>query len=205
VGDQAMTRGSHLWVDLGLQVRQPALKIWSGGILLNVDGRYANQSKTFPWYFEFELSLHANQAILVVDTAGWSEVDYRVVLDRSGNIFDLSDVDPDSLFATYLGPSYTKLKKDVTARDNLVLSLRLETWFPTLDGRWAGDVLLAPVYWREEYVLRAESHQLAGLGVRHQSSWGSLGLTQSLRVGYGVHETDWRYWYDVSLMLGRWR
>jgi len=204
VGDRAMASGSYFWVDMGLQVRRPAEKIWSGGIMIGLDGRYASKNKQYPWAFEFELSVHANQAILVVDTAGWSEVDYRVLMDSYGNNFSVSDINPDSLFKTYLGPSYDKLVEDITARDNFVASLRLETWFPVLDMRILGDLYAAPVYWREEYILRAESHQLAGAGLRQQISWRGTSFTQSLRGGYGVGESDYRYWYDLTLQLGKW-
>lgn len=172
--------------------------------MVGLDGRYASKNKHYPWAFEFELSVHANQAILVVDTAGWSEVDYRVLVDRYGNNFSVSDINPDSLFKTYLGPSYDKLVDDITARDNFVASLRMETWFPVLDMRILGDLYAAPVYWREEYILRAESHQLAGAGLRQQMSWRGTSFTQSLRGGYGVGEGDFRYWYDLTLQLGKW-
>lgn len=203
-GSQALASGSHLWLDMGLQIRRPTAKLWSGSVMFNAEGRYASQNKKYPWAFEFELSVHANQAILVVDTAGWSEIDYTVVVDNGGTV-SADDLDPDSLISAYLGPSYDKLVKDATARDNMVGSLRLETWFPVLDMSALGDLFAAPVYWREEYVMRAESHQLAGLGLRQQWSWQGMGFTQSLRGGIGAGENGFRFWYDLQVMLGKWK
>lgn len=204
LGDRAMTSGSWLWVDMGFQVRKPSDQIWSGGVMGNIEGRYASKDKRHPWVFEGELSVHANQAILVVDTSGWANRDYQVLFDTSNGNFNIEDLNQDSIFHTYLGPAADKLLDDITARDNVVVSLRLESWIPLLALPYVGDFSAGPAYWREEYVLHQESHQLLGGGLRHSWSYRKLGLVHSLRMGYDPARDANRFWYDLLISFGRW-
>ena len=206
LGERGLAHGDWLYVDLGLQLRNPDARLVTGGFMTGVEGHWTSESKTHPWVFEMEINVHSNQAILVVDTSNWSNTNMVVTLNSNTQNLSLNDFNSDSILNQMFGPAYKKILTDVSARDNTVAVSRFEGFVPAFSMGDAGDILLGAVLWREDYLNGVDLNQWAGLSIRHQGEWSYFNLTQTFRFGLfsgAKHSGFLRY--DLVMNLGTWR
>lgn len=206
LGESGLAHGNWLYVDLGLQLRNPGKKLVTGGFMFGVEGHWTSPNKKNPWVFEFELNAHSNQAILVVDTNDWQEAELVLTLDPNGENVSMKDVDTDSLLNELFGPVYEKIIHDATEKENTVLVTRLEGFYPVYNLGTSGVVMVGVVGWREDYLNGFDLNQWAGLSLRHQGDWRYFNLTQTLRFGlFSGGKQDGTVRYDVQVNLGTWK
>jgi len=205
LGERGLARGDWFYIDFGLQLRNPTARLVTGGFMTGVDGHWTSSSKAHPWVFEMEVNVHSNQAIIVIDTTGWKNTPLIVKLNASNQTLSLGSLNTDSLMNQLFGPVYSKIVKDVSAKDNTVAVSRFEGFVPTISSNTFGTILLGAVVWREDYLNGVDLNQWAGLSIRHQAEWSYFNLTQTIRFGLfsgGKHDGFIRY--DLQMNLGVW-
>jgi hypothetical protein len=203
LGERGMARGNWLYLDMGLQLRNPTQKLITGGFMIGLDGHWISSNKARPWVFELEVNAHSNQAILVVDTSGWE--DTELVLTLNQEVLSLGNIDTDSLLYEMFGPAYSKIMSDASQKQNTVLLTRIEGLFPVAKFETLGMFLAGVVVWREDYLNTLSLNQWMGVSLRHQVEWRVFNLTQTIRYGLftgGVHAG---VRYDLQMNLGIWR
>ena len=173
MGRENEKRGRRLWVDAGITLRFPNSKLATGGIFGRILGEW-----TFPHaalgMVEFEIQGHVNQAIVVTDTSNLSFTFGDAILEFSQKYSSLVDA----------------VIQEATAKENLVLFSRLETWTRLGGGFWVG-----PGIWREEMPNAHRYFQRLGGGLRYQARLGEALAMHSFRVGWGSGGAGWSaYW-----------
>jgi hypothetical protein len=163
LGRENENLGRRLWVDAGLTMRMPDNKVAAGGIFGRLMGEW-----TFPGHalgkVEFEMQGHVNQALVVADTSNLQVI-------YGDDIFG---------FADKFSKVVDGIIEEATAKDNMVLYSRLESWSRLGAGFWAG-----PGIWREEMPNAHRYHQRLGMGLRYQARLGDALAMNSLRAGWG--------------------
>jgi len=205
LGERGLARGNWLYLDMGLQLRNPSEKLITGGFMLGVDAHLTSSDRRKPWIFELEMHAHSNQAILVVDTNGWEDTELVLTLDPNNSTLSLGQVNTDSLLEELFGPVYDKIMKDAAAKDNTVLTSRLEGLYPLVSLGSLGSIYGGVIAWREDYLTDVDLNQWSGFSIRHQAEWKYFHFTHTLRYGWftgGKERNALRY--DLLVNLGVW-
>lgn len=207
LGEKGLARDNWLYLDFGLQLRNPSDRLVTGGFLLGIDCRMTSQNRSFPWIFEFEMHAHVNQAILVVDTSDWRNMDFILSLDQNGPWEGgEDDLDTEKLLNEVFGPSAQKIMDDASDPENVVLASRLEFLVPFWnDPRW-GTFLGGGTVFREDFLIGLSLNQWVGPSLRHQWTWQWVQFEQGLRMGFWYSEdSGYKMRYYARLSLGLWR
>jgi hypothetical protein len=190
---EARTReGEFLFLDIGITGRRPHEKLVTGGIYFAADTRFIHK-RPFSFLSEFELSITANQVIVLADTTGIiphfnDSTELEAFLDSMEQFED-----------EYIALGEALLGESV-GRDNITALLRLEALVPLRRGFSAG-----PIFWSHITPYNVQMHQFVGLSLRYSKMWPHFNVEQTLRMGFGGTKQPFRMWWDMTAGLGRWR
>lgn len=179
LGTKQEKLGRRLWTDAGITLRMPDSKLLSGGFFARllaewtVPGAYLSQ-------VEFESQWHANQAMVITDTAG---------VQAAGNGI--------LQFATQYANAVQDIFAAATERENIVIFSRLEGWTYLGWGLWTG-----PGIWREDIPNARIYQQRVGGGLRYRLHLSETIATATARAGWGAGGDGWSLYTTLRLSFG---
>lgn len=173
---------NELWMDIGLVFRQPNSRMFSGGGMGRIEGRFRPATRV-PLEIEASMLGWVHQAILSVDTSGLRNT---LTLDRKSRTIDPT-------FKVKWEEAIDQIEADANDEGNIVLLSRLEAWYGLHRLLQVG-----PLLWREDRLIDANSRQYIGVGVRTQLVAGPVALRPALRTGWGPGAAGWGVWGDIA-------
>jgi hypothetical protein len=183
MGRKAEALDRSLWVDLGVSFRNPAPRVYAGGLYTRVNGEWHFPGSTFSW-IEMEVAGHVHHMMAVTDSAKFAtmlrdprDIISRDTLSRDGTL--------------------SKLIQDGFQKENVRFYSRIEALGPLGWGIYAG-----PTMWRDDVIIAREHFQRFGGALRFRSADDDNLYQFTLRVGWGPGGDGWGAYGSMRLSFG---
>lgn len=173
-----------LWADLGLAFRNPAPRIFAGGLYMRLNGEWHFPGSPLSWV-EMEVTGHMHHVMAATDSGTFA----TLLLDTT----DIIARDTLSLD----GP-LSRLIRDGFRKDNVRFHTRVEALGPIGWGFYAG-----PTMWREDVPIAGEHDQRFGAALRFRGTPRGHLYQFTLRGGWGPGGDGWGAYGSLRVALAR--
>jgi hypothetical protein len=183
MGRKAEAQDRKLWADIGFAFRNPAPRVYAGGIYTRLNGEWHFPGSTLSW-IEMEVTGHIHQLLAATDSSMFAtmladedDIIARDTLSRNGTL--------------------SKLIREGFRKDNVRFFSRIEALGPLGWGIYAG-----PSMWRDDLIIAKEHLQRFGGALRFKSADESDLYQFTLRVGWGPGGDGWGAYGSMRLSFG---
>lgn len=182
-GDDPTRPERVLWADIGLAFRNPAPRVYAGGVYTRLNGEWHFPGSALSW-IEMEWTGHVHHVMAATDSGTFA----TMLLDPTDIIAR------DSLS---LDGDLSNLIRDGFREDNVRFYTRIEALGPLGWGFYAG-----PSMWRDDVVIAREHHQRFGAALRYRAASRSQLFQLTLRGGWGPGGDGWAAYGSMRVALG---
>ena len=183
LGREAETQGRTLWADFGVNFRNPAPRIITGGVYLRLNGEWHFSNSPLSW-IEMEVTTHIHQAMMATDSS--------MLLTLFRDTTDI--IDRDSLSENGI---LSKIIRDGFREDNVVVASRVEALGALGYGFYVG-----PSLWREDYPTRQRYVQRMGGALRFRKLFGNDTYQLTVRGGWSPGGDGWGGFASLRMSFG---